>query len=118
MDVVHGAARQDDYFWLRDKDAPEVTAYLEAENAYADAALKPTETFQADLYREMLARIKEDDQSVPYLYGDWLYYARTETGKQYPIHCRRGAADGPEEVTLDLNALAEGHTFLASAPTR
>ena len=112
-DVVHGAARQDDYFWLRDKDAPEVTAYLEAENAYADAALKPTETFQADLYREMLARIKEDDQSVPYLYGGWLYYARTETGKQYSIHCRRRPPDGPEEVTLDLNALAEGHEFLA-----
>ena len=112
-DVIHADVRQDDYFWLRDKDAPEVTAYLEAENAYADAALKPTETFQADLYREMLARIKEDDQSVPYPYGDWLYYARTETGKQYSIHCRRRAPDGPEEVVLDLNALAEGHEFLA-----
>jgi oligopeptidase B len=113
VDVVHGDVRQDDYAWLREKDSPEVTAYLEAENAYADAVMKPTETFQGDLYREMLARIKEDDQSVPYPYGGWLYYSRTETGKQYPIHCRRRRPAGPEEITLDLNALAEGHAFLA-----
>jgi oligopeptidase B len=113
VEVVHGDVRQDDYAWLRDKDSPEVTAYLEAENAYADAVLKPTEPFQAALYHEMLARIKEDDQSVPYPYAGWLYYSRTETGKQYPIHCRKRAPDGPEVVTLDLNALAEGHEFLA-----
>jgi oligopeptidase B len=112
-DVVHGDVREDDYFWLRDKDSPEVTAHLEAENAYADSLLKPTEAFQESLYREMLARIKEDDQSVPYREGDWLYYARTETGKQYPIYCRKRAADAPETVLLDLNALAEGHAFLA-----
>jgi oligopeptidase B len=113
VDVVHGDVRQDDYAWLREKDSPEVTAYLEAENAYADAILKPTEEFQAALYREMLARIKEDDQSVPYPYGGWLYYSRTETGKQYPIHCRRRALDDHEVVTLDLNALAAGHEFLS-----
>jgi oligopeptidase B len=113
VDVVHADVRQDDYAWLREKDSPDVTAYLEAENAYADAALKPTEEFRAALYREMLARIKEDDQSVPYPYAGWLYYSRTETGKQYPIHCRKRAPAGPEEVTLDLNALAEGHEFLA-----
>ena len=112
-DVVHGDVRHDDYFWLRDKDAPAVTAYLEAENAYADGVLKPTEAFQDALYREMLARIKEDDQSVPYRYGAWLYYSRTETGKQYPIHCRKAAPAAPEQVVLDLNALAEGHPFLA-----
>jgi oligopeptidase B len=112
-DVVHGDVREDDYYWLRDKDSPEVTAYLEAENAYADTLLKPTEAFQESLYREMLARIKEDDQSVPYREGDWLYYSRTETGKQYPIYCRRRAADAPETIVLDLNALAEGHAFLA-----
>jgi oligopeptidase B len=113
VDVVHADVRQDDYAWLREKDSPDVTAYLEAENAYADAALKPTEEFRAALYREMLARIKEDDQSVPYPYAGWLYYSRTETGKQYPIHCRKRGPAGPEEVTLDLNALAEGHEFLS-----
>jgi oligopeptidase B len=110
--VVHDV-RQDDYFWLRDKDAPDVTAYLESENAYTDVVMKSTEAFQDALYREMLARIKEDDTSVPYPYSGWLYYSRTETGKQYAIHCRKRAPDAPEQVTLDLNALAEGHEFLA-----
>jgi oligopeptidase B len=113
VDVLHGDVLQDDYFWLREKDSPDVTAYLESENAYTDAVMKPTEAFQEALYREMLARIKEDDQSVPYPYGGWLYYSRTETGKQYAIHCRKAAPDAPEHVTLDLNALAEGHEFLA-----
>ncbi len=113
VDVVHGDVRQDDYFWLREKDSPDVTAYLESENAYADAVVKATEAFQDTLYREILARIKEDDTSVPYPYGGWLYYSRTETGKQYAIHCRRRGLDAPEEVTLDLNALAEGHEFLS-----
>jgi oligopeptidase B len=111
--VLHGDTRQDDYAWLREKDAPDVTAYLEAENAYTDALMKPTEDFQAALYAEMLARIKEDDESVPYPFGGWLYYSRTATGKQYPIHCRKRAADASEQVTLDLNALAAGHAFLS-----
>ncbi len=110
---LHGDRIQDEYAWLRGKDSAEVTAYLEAENAYADAVMKPTVEFQEALYKEMLARIKEDDQSVPYVFGGWLYYSRTETGKQYPIHCRKRAAEAAEEVTLDLNALAEGHAFLA-----
>jgi oligopeptidase B len=113
VDVLHGESRVDDYHWLRDKDSPEVLAYLEAENAYADAALKSTEAFRETLYREMLARIKEDDQSVPYRYGDWLYYSRTETGKQYPIYCRKRSAEAAEALVLDLNALAEGHAFLS-----
>ena len=113
IEVVHGDTRQDDYFWLREKDSPDVVAYLEAENAYAESVTKPTAGFQEALYREMLARIKEDDQSVPYPFGGWLYYSRTETGKQYPIHCRKRQADAPEEITLDQNALAEGHPFCA-----
>ena len=114
VDVLHGDRRQDDYFWLRRKDDPEVTAYLEAENAYAATILKPTEAFQEALYAEMLARIKEDDQSVPYRRGDHFYYSRTEKGKQYPIYCRKaGSPEALEEVTLDLNALAEGHPFLS-----
>jgi oligopeptidase B len=113
-DVVHGERREDEYAWLRDKDSPEVTAYLEAENAYTDAAMKGTEAFQDALYREMLARIKEDDTSVPYRRGTHVYYSRTETGKQYPIHCRRRDVPGAtEEITLDLNALAVGHPFLS-----
>ncbi|PYM23816.1 MAG: oligopeptidase B [Candidatus Rokuibacteriota bacterium] len=111
--VIHGDVLQDDYHWLREKDSPDVIAHLEAENAYAEALTKPTTAFRESLYREMLARIKEDDQSVPYPFGGWLYYSRTETGKQYPIYCRKRAADAPEQITLDLNALAEGHAFLS-----
>ena len=112
IDVVHGEKRQDDYFWLRQKDHPEVLAHLRAENAHTDQVMKPTEAFQEALYRELLGRIKEDDQSVPYRRGDWLYYSRTEKGKQYAIHCRKKGLDGLEEVTLDLNAMAEGHPFI------
>ncbi|MBF8288774.1 MAG: ptrB [Candidatus Rokubacteria bacterium] len=113
VDVLHGETRRDDYVWLRDKDDPEVLAYLRAENAYTDAVLKPTEAFQAALYAEMLARIKEDDRTVPFRRGDWLYYSRTEKGKQYPIYCRQRSLEAPEEITLDLNVLAEGHPFCA-----
>ena len=111
--VVHGDRREDPYFWLRRKDDPEVIAHLGGENAYTDAIMKPTEAFQEALYAEMLARIKEDDQSVPYRRGAWLYYARTEKGKQYSIQCRKRADDAPEEITLDLNVLAEGHPYLS-----
>ena len=114
MDVVHGDRRQDDYAWLRQKDDPEVLAYLRAENAYTAEVMKPTVAFQAALYSEMLGRIKEDDATVPYRRGNHFYYSRTETGKQYPILCRRhGSLDAPEEIMLDLNRLAEGHGFLA-----
>jgi oligopeptidase B len=119
VDVIHGEKRRDDYFWLRQKDHPDVLEYLRAENAYTDQVMKPTDAFQEALYAELLARIKEDDQSVPYRRGDWLYYSRTEKGKQYAIHCRKQRADGPErtadgpgQVTLDLNAMVEGHAFI------
>ncbi|HTY77408.1 MAG TPA: S9 family peptidase [Candidatus Bathyarchaeia archaeon] len=114
IDVLHGDARQDDYFWLREKDNPEVLAYLRDENAYTTDALKPTEGSQEALYEEMLARIKEDDSSVPYRRGGHFYYSRTEKGKQYAIHCRKtGRLDAPEEVILDLNELAAGHPFFS-----
>ncbi|HUG35369.1 MAG TPA: S9 family peptidase [Candidatus Limnocylindrales bacterium] len=110
---IHGERRVDDYFWLRQKDDPEVLAYLRAENAHTDAVMKPTKAFQEALYEEMLGRIKEDDESVPYRQGAHYYYARTEKGKQYPIMCRKaGRLDAPEEVTLDLNRLAESHPYL------
>jgi oligopeptidase B len=106
--------RVDDYHWMREKDSPEVTAYLTAENAYTDAVMKPTVAFQEALYAEMLARIKEDDQTVPYRLRGYFYYSRTEKGRQYPILCRKaGGLEAPEQVMLDLNRLAEGHPFLA-----
>jgi oligopeptidase B len=114
VETLHGERREDDYHWLRRKDDPEVVAYLEAENAHTDALMKPTQAFQEALYREMLGRIKEDDQTVPYRRGPYFYYSRTETGKQYPIYCRMaGSVQAAEEVTLDLNQLAVGHEYLS-----
>ena len=111
---VNGHKMVDNYFWLRDKPNPEVRAYLEDENAYTDAVMKPTEPFQKKLYDEMLRRIKETDVEVPYREGDYFYYSRTEAGKQYPIRCRRkGSMDAPEEVILDINELAKGQTFMS-----
>jgi oligopeptidase B len=110
----HGDVRVDDYHYLRDKESPEVTAYLEAENAYTKAVLKPTEAFQKKLYDEMLSHIQETDLSVPYRQDGYYYYSRTEEGKQYPIYCRKqGSLDAEERVTLDLNKMAEGEKFLA-----
>jgi oligopeptidase B len=111
--VLHGDRRVDHYAWLRHKENPEVIEYLKAENAYTDAVLKPTEPFQEKLYQEMLGRILQTDLSVPYRLRGYLYFTRTEEGKQYAIHCRRRDSDGTkEEVLLDLNRLAEGHSFL------
>jgi oligopeptidase B len=114
QDVVHGDARTDNYFWLREKPNPEVRKYLEEENSYTAAIMKPTEKFQEKLYSEMLGRIKQTDLGVPYRLGGYWYYSRTEQGKQYPIHCRKhGSLEAPEEITLDLNELAKGHKFLS-----
>src|ERR1044072_1989157 len=111
---VQGDRLVDEYHWLRRKEDAEVLPYLEAENAYSDAVMKPTEAFQQALYAEMLGRIKEDDETVPYRRGGHFYYARTEKGKQYPIYCRKtGSLSAAEEITLDLNALAVGLPFLA-----
>ncbi|HEX8888446.1 MAG TPA: S9 family peptidase [Pyrinomonadaceae bacterium] len=111
---IHGETLIDNYFWLREKNNPEVMAYLEAENAYTAAAMKPTESLQATLYKEMVGHIKETDQTVPYHDGDYFYYSRTEAGKQYPIYCRkRGSLNAKEEVTLDVNELAKGLKFMA-----
>jgi len=108
---LHGETRVDPYAWLRERDNPEVIAYLEAENAYTAAMMKHTEPLQAALYEEMLARIKEDDASVPVPRGAYLYYSRTEKGKAYPIYCRRRGAEADEEVYFDQNAEADGHAF-------
>jgi len=113
IEVMHGDTRVDNYFWLREKTNPEVVSHLKAENAYAEQMLAETKPLQEQLYKEMLGRIKETDLSVPYRYGEYYYYSRTEQGKQYAIHCRKkGALDAAEEVTLDLNKMAEGKTFM------
>ncbi len=109
----HGEAVSDPYFWLREKENPDVARYLEAENAYTAAVTKDLKPFEDALYAEMLARIKQTDLSVPVMRSGYLYYARTEEGKQYPINCRRkGSMEAPEEVLLDPNLWAETHPFV------
>ncbi len=112
-DTTHGHVRVDDYRWMRERGSPEVTEYLEAENAYTDATMRHTEDLQEALFEEMVARIKETDFEVPYRKGDYFYYSRTEEGKQYPIYCRKtGSLEADEEIILDQNVLAEGYDFL------
>lgn len=114
--TLHDDVRVDNYFWLREKKNPDVIAYLEAENAYTAAVMKPTEKLQEKLYQEMLGHIKQTDLTVPYRKGDYTYYSRTEEGKQYPIHCRKeNLPDAKEQITLDLNELAKGEKFLSLA---
>src|SRR5208337_3232769 len=119
---LHGTVLTDDYAWLRDKQNPEVTAYLEAENAYAEAVMAPLASLREDLYQEMLSHVKQTDVSVPFRDGGWWYYTRTEEGRQYVIHCRTHVAPNAsentqEQVILDGNQLAEGHPFFAIGET-
>ncbi|MCP4420810.1 MAG: S9 family peptidase [Chloroflexi bacterium] len=105
--MLHGHTRTDNYFWLREKENPEVIAYLEAENSYTEAMTAHSEPLQEKLYEEMVGRIQETDSSAPVKRGDYFYYSRTEAGKQYPIHCRKqGSLDSTEEILLDENKLA------------
>jgi len=136
--TLHGITLSDEYAWLRDKNNPDVTAYLEAENAYADAVMAPLAGLREELYQEMLSHIKQTDISVSYRDGDWWYYSRTEEGLQYGIYCRKHAsapcfprssagragneelqppADAKEEILLDGNELAKGHAFFAVGAT-
>jgi oligopeptidase B len=110
--VAHNDVRIDHYFWMNDRENPEVIQYLEEENAYCDNALKHTEQFQKDLFEEMKARIKEDDQSVPYKYNGYWYILKFETGKGYPIYIRRKETlEAPDELLFDCNKMAEGHSY-------
>jgi oligopeptidase B len=112
--TIHGHRLADDYAWLREKTSPEVIAFLEQENAYTRAVMKPTEELQARLYAEMISHIKETDVSVPFRDGAYFYYSRTEQGAQYPIYCRKhGSLDAGEEIMLDMNQLAAGESFMA-----
>lgn len=110
---IHGETLIDDYFWLREKTNPAVMAYLQAEDAYAQSAMKPTAALQDKLYNEMLSHIKQTDVNVPYRWGNYFYYSRTEEGKQYPIFCRKKGLDAPEEIVLDQNDLAKGQKFMS-----
>lgn len=112
----HGAQRQDEYYWLRDdkRKNPRMLAYLNAENAYADAVMKPLKPLEDALYGEIVGRIKQDDSSVPYRERGYWYYTRYETGQDYPIHARRkGDMDAAEQVLLDVNLMAKGKDYFS-----
>jgi oligopeptidase B len=108
----------DNYFWLREKSNPKVVEYLQSENAYTAAMTAGLKPFQDALYQEMLGRIKQTDLDVPVRRGEYLYYSRTEEGKQYPIRCRRkGTMKAPEEILLDANELSKTHKFVGIGET-
>lgn len=112
--TVHEDKRVDDYFWLREKENPDVRAYLEQENAYTEAVLAPAKELRNALFQEMRARIKEDDSSAKTPYLGYVYYTRTEKDKQYAIYCRaKDEPAAPEEILLDLNALGAGKPYIA-----
>ena len=120
---IHSRTLADDYAWLRERENPEVTAYLEAENAYTDAVTASDESLRKTLYDEMVSHIKETDVSVPFREGNFWYYSRTEQGSQYPIYCRKPGIikdpteaideSAPEEVVLDVNELAKDQPYMA-----
>jgi oligopeptidase B len=113
--TLHGDTRNDPYYWLRNyPQDPAVLKYLQAENSYTDAIMADTQPLQARLYKEMVGRMVEKDQSVPRKKGDYYYYSRIDAGQNYPVYCRRkGAMTAPEEVLLDLNAESKGQDFVA-----
>ena len=114
-----GHTRVDDYYWLNQREDPEVTAYLEAENDYYDAATAHTDGLRETLFDEIVGRIKRDDNTVPSLYDGYWYYRRYEEDKEYPFHCRKeGSQEAPEEVMLDANARAEGHAYYGTRSVR
>jgi oligopeptidase B len=109
----HGDDRVDDWYWLRERDDPEVRAHLAAENAYAEAVLAPTEPLQARIFEEIKGRVQETDASAPVRHGPWEYFTRTYEGRQYAVHCRRHRRDGNEEVLLDENVAAGGSDYFS-----
>src|SRR6266581_1763006 len=113
----HGTVRIDSYYWLKERDNPEVIRYLQDENAYTKAVMAHTEALQDRLYEEMKGRVLQNDQSVPFRERNYFYYTRLVEGKNYPIYARkRGSVSAPEEIMIDANALAEGKaTFLIRA---
>lgn len=109
----NGDDRLDHYYWLNDRENPEVIKYLEEENAYTKECLNHTEKFQKNLFKEMVGRIKQTDESVPYKLNGYWYYTRFEEKKEYPIYCRKKESlDKPEEILLDVNKLAKGQSYM------
>ncbi len=110
--TMHNDIRSDDYYWMKDRENPEVIEYLNAENDFYQKSTAHTQKFQKDLFDEMKARIKEDDSSVPYLYNGYYYITRFEKNKGYPIYTRKkGSLDAAEEVLFDCNEMAEGESY-------
>ncbi|KIO52619.1 S9 family peptidase [Flavobacterium hibernum] len=108
----HKETRVDNYFWLNDRENPEVIDYLNQENSYYESMTSHTKTLQGDLYEEMKARIKEDDSSVPYFYNGYFYITRFETGQDYPIFARKkGSLSAEEEILFNCNEMAKGHAY-------
>ena len=109
---IHNDVRIDNYYWLNDRENPEVIKYLEEENAYCDTMMAHTKDFQQDLFEEMKSRIKEDDESVPYKYNGYWYIVKFEKGKDYPIYIRRKSTlKAKDELLFDCNEMAKGHTY-------
>ncbi len=110
--TIHGHTRIDNYYWLNDRDNPEVIGYIEAENEFLIDMMAHTERLQERLYNEMRGRVREDDKSVPYRENGYYYYTRFEEGSEYPIYCRRKESmDAPEEIILNVNKKAEEYAF-------
>jgi oligopeptidase B len=110
--TLHQHARIDNYFWLNQRDNPKVIEYLQAENDYLKAVMKHTEALQEKLFNEIIGRIKKDDSSVPYKTNGYYYYSRFEKGNEYPLYCRKKESlERPEEIMLDVNAMAKGHNY-------
>ncbi|MGA0557134.1 S9 family peptidase [Larkinella sp. VNQ87] len=110
--TTHGHTRIDDYYWLNDRENPDVIDYLKAENEYLEQVLAPVKDFREQLFNEMKSRIKQQDESVPYKEGHYFYYTRYLEGGEYPVFCRKpGALDADEEVMLDVNELAKPHAY-------
>ena len=114
--TIHGDTRIDNYYWLRERENPEVIAYLDAENAYRETMMKESEKFQKDLFDEIVGRIKKDDASVPYKDNGYYYYNRYEEEKEYPIICRKkGSLDAEEEIMANVNEMAKGYAYFQVA---
>jgi oligopeptidase B len=110
--TIHGDTRTDNYYWLNERENPKVIEYLEAENAYRETVMRPSEDLQEELYSEIVGRIKQEDMSVPYLDNGFYYYSRYEKGREYPIYARKKESlEAKEEITLNVPEMAKGHDY-------
>lgn len=115
--VKHGDTRIDNYYWLNQKENPEVISYLKAENTYTEAVMRPTEPLQAELFDEIKSRLPENEESLPFKRGEYLYYSKRVDGQPYQISCRKKGENGEEEVIFDMNKVAEGLAYASQGMT-